>query len=76
MQCTLKAVTATDYGGYAALNPGWTGATRAADLASLAAAFPTGVCDFTKPGLQEQPLAGTWIQVTALGQFRALHPLP
>jgi hypothetical protein len=73
MQCTLKAVSAADYAGYAAANPGWTGASQGADLAALAAAFPTGVCDYSKPGQQEQPLLGTWIQVTGLNQFTALH---
>lgn len=75
MQCTLKPVNAADYGGYAALNPSWTGTQRTADLAALATAFPTGVCDFTKPGLEEQPLLGTWVQVTGLGQYKALRPL-
>lgn len=76
MQCTLKPVTEADYAGYAALNPGWTGSQRAADLAALRTAFPTGVCDFTKPGLEEQPLIGTWIQVTGVGEYKALRPLP
>ncbi|NUZ07829.1 DUF6351 family protein [Piscinibacter koreensis] len=75
MQCTLKAVSAADYAGYAALDPTWTGSRRDGDLAAIAAAFPGGVCDYSKPGLEEQPLAGTWIQVTGLGQMRALHPL-
>lgn len=26
----------------------------------LTAAFPTGVCDYSKPGVQQQPPAGTW----------------
>ena len=76
MQCTLKAVTAADYAGYATLNPSWTGAQRDADLAALRTAFPTGVCDFSKPGLEEQPILGTWIQVTGLGDYKALHALP
>ena len=76
MQCALKPVSESDYAGYAARNPGWTGAQRAADLAALRTAFPTGVCDFTKPGLEEQPLLGTWIQVTGVGDYKALRPLP
>jgi hypothetical protein len=75
MQCTLKPVSAADYAGYAALNPAWTGSRRDADLAALAAAFPGGVCDYSKPGLEEQPVMGTWIRVTGLGQMTALHPL-
>lgn len=27
----------------------------------LLAIFPTGVCDYTKPGIAQQPLAGTWL---------------
>ncbi len=75
MQCSLKPIDVSDYAGHAALNPGWTGAQRANDLAAIAQAFPVGVCDYTRPGLQEQPLAGTWIQVTGPGQMRALRPL-
>lgn len=75
MQCTLKPVSASDYAGYAALNSSWTGTARSADLSALGAAFPGGVCDYSKPGLQEQPLLGTWIQVTGPAQIKALHPL-
>jgi len=75
VQCQLKPVTPADYAGYAALNPTWTGAKQAADLAALREAFPTGVCDFTKPGLQEQPPIGTWIQVSGPGKMTARHPL-
>ena len=76
MQCTLKPVTENDYAGYSALNPGWTGSQRAADLVALRTAFPTGVCDFNKLGFEEQPLIGTWIQVTGVGEYKALRPLP
>ncbi|QHI98015.1 hypothetical protein GT347_08405 [Xylophilus rhododendri] len=75
MQCQFRPVTAADYAGYATRNPGWTGSTRDADLASLRAVFPSGVCDYSKPGLQEQPLGGTWIQVTGTNQIRFGHPL-
>jgi hypothetical protein len=75
MQCTLKPVNAADYAGYAAANPGWTGAQRAADLAALTGVFVAGVCDYSKPGLQEQPIAGTWIQITGLNQMKIGHPL-
>lgn len=75
MQCALKPVNAADYAGHAQRDPLWTGARRDADLAALAAVFPTGTCDYSRPGLQEQPPMGTWIQVTGLGQMRALAPL-
>jgi hypothetical protein len=75
MQCQLKPVAASDYAGYAALNPTWTGASRDVDLAALATVFPGGVCDYSKPGLQEQPLAGTWIRITGVNQMQVGHPL-
>jgi hypothetical protein len=75
MQCQLRAVNVADYAGYAALNPAWTGAQRDADLAALRTAFPGGVCDYSKPGEQEQPLAGTWIRITPNNQMVVGHPL-
>lgn len=75
VQCQLKPVSAEDYAGYAALNPGWTGATRDADLARLRQVFAGGVCDYSKPGLAEQPLAGTWLRVTGPGQLVVGQPL-
>lgn len=75
MQCQFRAVTAGDYAGYAARNPSWTGATRDADLSALRTVFPNGVCDYTKPGLQEQPLAGTWIQITGVNEMKVGHAL-
>lgn len=75
VQCQLKPVSAADYAGYAALNPGWTGATRDADLARLQQVFAGGVCDYSKPGVAEQPLAGTWLRVTGLGQLEVGQPL-
>jgi len=75
MQCQFRPVNAADYAGYAARNAAWTGASRDADLASLRSVFPAGVCDYTKPGVQEQPIAGTWIQVTGVNQIKVGHPL-
>jgi hypothetical protein len=28
---------------------------------ALKAAFPNGVCDYSKPGVGQVPLAGTWL---------------
>jgi hypothetical protein len=75
MQCQFRPVDAADYAGYATRNPAWTGAARDTDLATLRTVFPDGVCDYTKPGLEEQPLAGTWIQVTGVNQLKVGHPL-
>jgi len=29
--------------------------------ATLPAIFPTGVCDYSKPGVEQQPPLGTWL---------------
>jgi hypothetical protein len=29
--------------------------------ARLAAIFPAGVCNFSRPGVEQQPLAGSWL---------------
>lgn len=75
VQCQLKPVSAADYAGYAALNPSWTGAVRDADLARLSQVFPGGVCDYSKPGVAEQPLAGTWLRVSGPNQLVVGQPL-
>ena len=33
-----------------------------AQLTRLKAIFPQGVCDWTKPGVGQVPLAGTWLR--------------
>lgn len=75
LQCQLRPVVASDYAGYAELNPGWTGATQAGDLARISEVFPEGVCDFSKPGVEEQPIAGTWLRVTGPEQLEVRQPL-
>jgi len=32
-----------------------------AEWARLNAIFPTGVCDWSKPGVEQQDLEGTWL---------------
>jgi hypothetical protein len=32
-----------------------------AEKKRLTSIFPTGVCNFTKPGVEQQPLAGSWL---------------
>jgi hypothetical protein len=52
IKCTLKQVTVADY----------TGSTlTAAQQARLNAVFPTGVCNYAVAGVEQQPLAGTWL---------------
>jgi hypothetical protein len=51
IKCQLKPVSASDYS--MAFTP--------AQMARLQAIFPTGVCDWSKPGVEQQGLLGTWI---------------
>jgi hypothetical protein len=51
VKCALKPVSATDY-----KTP-----IAAGDLARLRRVFPAGVCDWSKPGVGQEPLAGTWL---------------
>ena len=46
LKCQLKPVTASDY----------TVAFTAAEMARLQAIFPIGVCDWSKPGVNQQPV--------------------
>ena len=50
LKCQLKPVNAADYG--VKLTPG--------ESSRLKGAFPNGVCDWSKPGVGQVPLAGTW----------------
>jgi hypothetical protein len=58
LKCQLKPITASDY-----QQP-----ITAAQLASLQVAFPQGVCDFSKPGVEQQGLSGTWFGFPTRGQ--------
>ena len=58
-KCALKAVDPADY------NP----ALSASQLAMVRSVFPTGVCDFTKPGIGKVPLANTWLSYPTPGAF-------
>jgi hypothetical protein len=50
LKCALNPVNAKDY--THPLNPD--------QLARLKAIFPLGVCDFTRPGIGQGPMQGTW----------------
>jgi len=51
LKCSLKPVDQADYLPVV-LTP--------AERARLAAIFPTGTCDYSRPGVGQRPLAGTW----------------
>jgi hypothetical protein len=59
LKCNLKDVSA---GGYA--RP-----LTADDLSRLKAIFPLGVCDYSRRGVNQKPLAGTWLSYPHPGQF-------
>lgn len=40
-----------------------------AELARLRHIFPTGVCDWSKAGADQYPLAGTWLNFTGVGTY-------
>jgi hypothetical protein len=52
LKCQLKPVTASDY----------TVTFTPAELVRLNAIFPQGVCDWTKPGIGQQPIADSWLR--------------
>lgn len=50
IKCQLKPIGVSDY--KVTFTPD--------ELARLKQIFPTGVCDWSKPGVEQQPMAGTW----------------
>jgi hypothetical protein len=51
IKCQLKSLSPSDYA--VAFTPAqWT---------RLQSIFPSGVCDWSKPGVEQQGLLGTWI---------------
>jgi hypothetical protein len=52
LKCQLKPIDPADYA------PSFS----ATDMARLHAIFPNGVCDWSKPGVKERPIAGVWPQ--------------
>jgi hypothetical protein len=51
LKCRLKPVDFSDY----------TAPFTDAEKERLATIFPDGVCDWSKPGVEQQPLAGSWL---------------
>jgi len=50
LKCQLKAINIHDY----------KATLTAREMSELAAIFPTGVCDFSVPGVSQVPTRGTW----------------
>jgi hypothetical protein len=53
IKCQLKPVSASDY--KATFTPD--------EMTQLKRIFPGGVCDWSKPGVEQQPMAATWQEV-------------
>ena len=63
-KCALKPIDAKDY----------KQAPTAEQLAQLARTFPEGVCDYSKSGVGQEPLAGTWAVFKGDGELVMLEP--
>ena len=59
LKCKLKKVDARDYA-----SP-----LTADQLARLKGIFPDGVCDYSRHGVDQKPLAGTWLSYPLPGHF-------
>jgi len=51
VKCALKPIDPKDYAV----------TFSAAEMQKLRSIFPEGVCDYTKKGVEQQPLIGTWL---------------
>lgn len=60
LKCQLRAIDLAEYGV----------ALTAAEQARLATIFPGGVCDWSKPGVEQRALLGTWIRYTGVGTYQ------
>lgn len=63
IKCRLKRVDRDDY------TIGWT----KGEWAQLRETFPDGVCDWSRPGVRQTGLAGTWITFTDIGKYKRDH---
>jgi len=61
-KCQLRPIAASDY----------KTAPTAAQMAALQAAFPGGVCDYTKPGVGQTQKIVTWAIFKDAGEFQGL----
>jgi hypothetical protein len=60
VKCHLRPINLADYS-----------VTFTSDeLARLYTIFPTGVCDYSRPGIDQHGLAGTWLEYVDVGKYR------
>jgi hypothetical protein len=59
IKCRLRPIDVSDY----------QVPFSAEDYARLAVIFPTGVCDYSKPGVEQRPPKGTWLSFGPAGHI-------
>jgi hypothetical protein len=59
LKCQLKPVDRHDYAQF----------LTASQLAQLKAIFPQGVCDYNRPGVEQQLVEATWLTYPSPGEF-------
>ena len=67
VKCRLKPLARADYGDVTFSDAQW---------AQLQAAFPTGVCDYSQPGVSQHPPKARWLTFADGPGGRALGPAP
>ena len=63
VKCQLKPVNLADYNV----------TFDALELARLNAIYPGGVCDWSKPGVEQTGLLATWLRYTGIGTYQAAN---
>jgi hypothetical protein len=59
LKCQLRPVDLADY----------TVTFSDQEKQRLAGIFPNGVCDWSRPGVEQRPLLGTWLRYTGIGTY-------
>jgi hypothetical protein len=67
LKCQLKPLNREDYPGITFTDEQW---------GRLQATFPTGVCDWSKPGVEQQPPVGYWLTFADGPGGKPLPPAP
>jgi hypothetical protein len=60
IKCQLKRIDPADYAV----------TFTSEEIARLHQIFPRGVCDWSRPGVEQRALADTWITFTDVGKYR------
>jgi hypothetical protein len=63
LKCQLRAIDFSEY--KAPFTPD--------EKQRLAGIFPGGVCDWAQPGVEQRPLAGTWVRYSGSGTYQATN---